>query len=80
MSLAFLHPIIDAFLIRGRAKEELASQLCIPVGALHDASVTLPANKVYSFLKWSANFTGSLFLLHALVNTWPQVAGLPLCL
>ncbi|AXI49068.1 hypothetical protein C1J03_23335 (plasmid) [Sulfitobacter sp. SK012] len=61
MSIAFLHPIIDALLTRGKVKEELASQLSIPVGALYDPSVTLPANEVYSFLKWSANCTGSPF-------------------
>ena len=61
MSIAFLHPIIDALLTRGRVKQELASQLAIPVEALYDPSVTLPANEVYSFLKWSADCTGSPF-------------------
>lgn len=59
MSIAFLHPIIDALLTRGRARDELASQFSIPLEALYDPETTRPENTVYSFLKWSVDCTGS---------------------
>jgi hypothetical protein len=58
MSVAFLQPFFDALLLRGMGREELAAQLSLRVQALDDPSVTLPANSVYAFLKWSTVFTG----------------------
>lgn len=47
MSIAFLRPIIDALLTRGRVKDELASQFSIPLEALYDPETTRPENTVY---------------------------------
>lgn len=58
MSVAFLQPFFDALLLRGMGRAEIATQLSISEEAIDDPSVTIPANSVYAFLKWSTVFTG----------------------
>lgn len=57
LSVVSLHPILEEMQAHGHSREALAAKLMLPVTALDEAAVHLPANAVYAFLAWS---TGKL--------------------
>ncbi len=62
MSLAFLHPVLDAVSAQGCGKGLLAKQLSISVSQVQDPATMLPAGRVYAFLAWATVQIGDPFL------------------
>lgn len=62
MSIAFLHPVLDALRARGFPEELLARQLSITGAGGSDPGTMLLADKVYDFLGWATTQTGDPWL------------------
>ncbi len=62
MSIAFLHPVLDAMSAQGCGTDLLARQLSISVLQMQDPATMLPAGRVYAFLAWSTVQIGDPFL------------------
>ncbi|MFC3613392.1 helix-turn-helix domain-containing protein [Lutimaribacter marinistellae] len=62
MSIAFLHPVLDAMRAQGCSEEVLTGQLSIASERLDDPATMLPADRIYGFLEWATGQMGDPFL------------------
>lgn len=61
MNISFLHPVIEPLAELGCSEDELATKLSVTEEQLREGGLQIPANVVYRFLTWAAEYSGDQY-------------------